>query len=134
MFYSEYYEGGYIDHVTNFSEKSDYLSKINSNEAIKEIVYRGNNVREKYDIRERLKCFCMQKSVQKDVKDDCKKRIENYFTFDDEQRKIAKQKAETLTDCEKYYLYQELQDNFHAPRDGFATIYALGYDIDSFYQ
>lgn len=133
-FYTEYYAGGYIDHVVNFSDRKDYLSSLSADKAIKEIVFSGNDMRNEYDIQERLKCFCMQKSVSEDVKSECKERIENYFKFDEEQREKAKKQAEELTDCEKHYLYKELQCNFHAPHDGFSIISSLGYDMHSFYS
>ena len=73
-FYSEHYDGGYIDHVKNFSERVGYLSKIDADKAIKEIVYSGNEIRNERDIKERLNCFCMQPLVSDEVKKECNNR------------------------------------------------------------
>lgn len=57
-FYQEYSEGGYIDH-TNFSTNLCVMYnryKAGDKEAFKELVYSGNNIRRKEDIKTQLEC------------------------------------------------------------------------------
>lgn len=88
-FYSEYWTGGYIDHVTNFSEnllgyKQTTMENTeeNINKWADEIYYTGNEVRQKEDIECRLNCFLqadfipeeIRKAVENEVRPDIGKR------------------------------------------------------------
>lgn len=74
-FYSEYWEGGYIDHVTNFSrhfksysEREDVVEHLS-----KEIIFSGNNVRSAYEIDVRLNCAMKSIYFSDDVKTEVKR-------------------------------------------------------------
>lgn len=55
-FLLEYYRGGYIDHVNNFYGNRHHCGK-DVKEDIRHICYDGNEIRDWYDIQERLKCY-----------------------------------------------------------------------------
>lgn len=69
-FYSEFWEGGYIDHVVNFSQHfKSYSERENVVEHLsKEIIFSGNSVRSIYEINIRLNCAMKSIYFSDDVK------------------------------------------------------------------
>jgi hypothetical protein len=72
-FVSEYWGGGYIDHVTNFVGNRDvFVRKNDPVEMASEIIFDGNNLRELSTIKDFLKCFmtwnCFPEEFKKRVK------------------------------------------------------------------
>lgn len=76
-FYSKYWEGGYIDHVSNWSD--NYKNKLNRldnlDNVINDLTINNLNYREEKDIIERKNCFIKWLRKQK-VSEDVIKKIE----------------------------------------------------------
>lgn len=73
-FYSEYYEGGYIDHVENFvGNRHVYVYRNDVKDMAREIIFHGNDLRQTIYIKEFLKCFmtwdCFSEEFKNNVKD-----------------------------------------------------------------
>jgi hypothetical protein len=68
-FVTEYWEGGYIDHVVNFSENRDVnCNREDAEEMAREIIFSGNDVRQARYIKERLGCYLTWEEVSKEKK------------------------------------------------------------------
>jgi hypothetical protein len=69
VFYSEYWEGGYIDHVENFvGNRNVYVHRNNIEDMARTIVFDGNNIRQRCYIKEFLKCFMTWDCFPEDFK------------------------------------------------------------------
>lgn len=72
-FYNEYEEGGYIDHVKNFSERLLECRDISDKEEFiekwaQEIYFHGNGIRDKEDIESRLNCFMLAEFIPQKIR------------------------------------------------------------------
>ena len=113
-FYSEYYEGGYIDHYVNFSSRKDMLGK-DIDYDIRQICYNGNEIRDVCDIDDRLNCYLKWDNVPSETKTIVQKRCN--FLFDKIQK--AQEKAENIvngmTMLERKYLIRAAEENCNTP-------------------
>ena len=57
IFHCEYYDGGYIDHVKNFSEQFDFIDTKSEIGILREIAFHGNCYRSAYDVKKRFQCY-----------------------------------------------------------------------------
>jgi len=76
-FYSEYYEGGYIDH-TNMTHNFEISLHRGIGDIVEEITQDGNDYRELEDIDDRLKCFLIwleKKKVSKEMLEEIKEKV-----------------------------------------------------------
>ena len=69
-FHTEYWEGGYIDHVTNFSSRFEgYAKREDSIDRLShDIVFSGNDIRSSYDMMDRLECMLKSIYISDDIK------------------------------------------------------------------
>lgn len=83
-FYSEYWKGGYIDHVTNlvgnltrwFTEKPIMENTQENIDRLADLIYSdGNDIREKEDIKCRLNCFLKADFIPTEIKQAVEKRV-----------------------------------------------------------
>lgn len=57
IFYSEYWTGGYIDHYINYARHFDSMIKREEEDIFDAIYTDGNKIRERTDVKCRLRCF-----------------------------------------------------------------------------
>lgn len=115
-FYTEYWDGGYIDHYENFAKPERHKWMNNDKEyAFEEVAKDGNDYRSVYDIEERLNCFLNWPDIDNDIKEYVKRKCD--FLID--KMKKAKVKAENivsgLTMIERKFLVREAQMNLSEP-------------------
>ena len=69
-FLCEYYEGGYIDHVTNFSSQFDWYANCSDpvGRLSHDIIFGGQGLRSIYHMSEMLYCAKVSKHIPDDVK------------------------------------------------------------------
>lgn len=108
--YNEYYEGGYIDHVTNFAgsdwNKSVMLKRGVGN-CVFSICFNGNDIRYENDIRERLECFMKWKEPDDNTKEQVKHICERLLKDIENAREKAEKLSKDLTAIEKFYLCEK---------------------------
>ena len=85
-FFSEYYEGGYIDH-TNFTRNLHFTVKNGEDDIVYEICYNGNEIRKHSSRKSRLNCFCKycEKNNIKELKE---KVISQVKEFDEKIKQL----------------------------------------------
>lgn len=77
VFYSEYWEGGYIDHVENFvGNRNVYVHRNDIEDMARTIVFDGNNLRDLRYVKEFLKCFMTWDCFPEDFKHSVKQIVE----------------------------------------------------------
>ena len=97
-FYSEYWEGGYIDHVVNFvGNRNVYVHKIDIEETAREIVFDGNNIRDLQHIKEFLKCFMTWDCFPEDFKNSVKQIVDAMISKIGKAKKQVKKLEETTS-------------------------------------
>jgi hypothetical protein len=111
-FYSEYYEGGYIDHYENFASRMDKWGKDIKSD-IREICFHGNDLREKQDMLERFNCYKQCKTVSDEFKTEIDSRINSLLSIIENAKIKAKEISSGLTAMERKYLRREVSDNCH---------------------
>ena len=95
-FCSDYYEGGYIDHVLNFSKryhdnyKQGYLKSWYLKELVEDIVFSGNYPRDDIDSKNRLACFMLWDFVDEPFKSKVSETVKEFWYWRDYEK--AKQK------------------------------------------
>ena len=68
-FYTEYWQGNYIDHVENFAQHREALAhSCNVKDMAKKIVFNGADFREEWCIKEFIKCFMKWDCFSEDFK------------------------------------------------------------------
>lgn len=73
-FYQEFYEGGYIDHVTNFSSHAhDWYKNAGAERIAHDVIFDGNEIRDVTDIHCRYRCVMTWTSISDDVRDEIKR-------------------------------------------------------------
>lgn len=92
-FVSEYWGGGYIDHVVNFvGNRNVFVHKNDVNDMAREIIFDGNNLRELGTIRDFLKCFmtwdCFSEEFKARVKRIVEAFIVKYCKADKHRKKL----------------------------------------------
>lgn len=76
-FYTEYWQGGYIDH-TNMTYNFEVSLHCGTERIVEEITQDGNDYRELEDIDDRLKCFLIwleKKKVSKEMLEEIKEKV-----------------------------------------------------------
>lgn len=76
-FYTEYWQGGYIDH-TNMTRNFEIYLHRGIESIVEEITQDGNDYRELKDIDDRLKCFLIwleRKEVSKEMIEEIKEKV-----------------------------------------------------------
>lgn len=92
-FFSEYWEGGYIDHVVNFAEhRNIFGSRDDVRDMARKIIFDGNNVREIRHIKEFMKCFMTWDCFSDDFKVQVKRIVDNML----KELKKARTRADRL--------------------------------------
>lgn len=112
-FHNEYYRGGYIDHYKNFA--SNKFGK-DLEKDLHNICFHGNEVRDDYDIKNRLDCYLKHKEVPDEMKELVKEKCEKLFCKIELARTKAKNIVKDMTSLEKKYLIS-------ACGGGFGTVY-----------
>lgn len=89
-FFSEYGEGGYIDHYFNFVGNDTVICQNEPNGIIDEICCSGNEIRNMTDIQERLKCFNLWNCVDGDTKKVVSSKVESIIKmYSDSSKKMS---------------------------------------------
>lgn len=76
-FYTEYWQGGYIDH-TNMTNNFEISLHRGTEDIVEEIIRNRNDYRELEDIDDRLKCFLIwleKKKVSKEMLEEIKEKV-----------------------------------------------------------
>lgn len=94
-FISEYWGGGYIDHVVNFvGNRNVFVREYDVNDMAQEIIFSGNNLRELSTIRDFLKCFmtwdCFPEEFKTRVKRIVEAFIVKYCEADKHRKKLER--------------------------------------------
>ncbi len=79
-FYSDYWAGGYIDHVVNFSNRRYAYSDKTPRDIARNIIFSGNNLRSIEDIVIRLDCFMTWRTVSDETKTEVKRIVDEMVT------------------------------------------------------
>jgi hypothetical protein len=114
-FVTEYYNGGYIDHYVNFVRNFPCFIKEGKNKVFGKVVYDGNELRDKDDIKVRLSCFkvyCERNnllSFYSEVEKEVTKHLSHLCKLDEIRKEISKL-VEGLEDEDKEYLGLEYQE------------------------
>ena len=91
-FYTEYWEGGYIDHVQNFvGNRNVYVHRNDIEDMAREIVFDGNNLRDPKYIKEFLKCFMTWDCFPEDFKHSVKRIVDAMISKIAEAKKKARE-------------------------------------------
>lgn len=117
--YSEYVEGGYIDHYSNFSApaKHKYIGK-NANNAVYAITINNKeNYRAIHDIKERLNCFLQWNDVSGEVKAETKKIVDSLIDEIEKAQEKAKEIVSGMTRIERMFLAEEAKRNDFGAED-----------------
>ena len=78
-FFSKYWEGGYIDHVTNFVGNMDaYKNRDSVKDMAMEICFVGNDLRQSNVRRDFLKCFLTWKGFDQEFKAKVKRIVDEF--------------------------------------------------------
>ena len=113
-FFSKHYTGGYIDHYRNFAQNKEYFGN-DIDDDIMEICFKGNEIREIDDIKERLFCYMQWENIS----DNFKAKVSNHCNFLIDKVQKAEQKAKELvkglTMLERRCLILEAEDNCGTP-------------------
>ena len=114
VFYSEYWEGGYIDHYMNFAQNKKLYGKDIKHD-VHEICYDGNDLRKEEDMKNRLYCYLKWDNISDDTKNRVKEKCEFLINKIIKTRKNAKDIVSGLKMLERRLLIEEAQDNCHKP-------------------
>lgn len=96
-FYSEYWEGGYIDHVVNFvGNRNVYVLRNDVQDMASTIIFSGNDLRQVCYIEQFLECFMTWDCFSDDFKNKVKKIVDKML----EKLKAANEKAEKILETE----------------------------------
>ena len=113
-FFSKHYTGGYIDHYRNFAQNKEYCGN-DIDDDIMEICFKGNEIREIDDIKERLFCYMQWDNIS----DNFKAKVSNHCNLLIDKVQKAEQKAKELvkglTMLERRCLILEAEDNCGTP-------------------
>lgn len=108
-FYSEYYEGGYIDHMNMTSNFECYLHR--GIESIVEVITQDDNdYRELKDIDDRLKCFLIwleKKKVSKEMLEEIKEKVAEKKKYIENLLQIRKEIQDKIDSLDVAILEQE---------------------------
>lgn len=109
IFHSEYYEGGYIDHVENFSKQFDIIDTKGAVGIMREIAFDGNSYRDAYDVRNRFQCYAKhcERTGRTDALKEVRKLIEEHLIHLEELEALRaeiKKLAKDLGLADKEYL------------------------------
>lgn len=103
---------GYIDHCFNFSEQK-HFGDVEHN--IKDICYKGNEMREDTDIMERLNCYLQWNDIPDDIKNEVKKRCQHAIEKIQSAKKLAKEIISDKTMLERKFIILAAQNNLKTP-------------------
>lgn len=96
-FASEYWEGGYIDHVENFvGNRRVFVHRNDVNDMAREIIFSGNDLRELNTISDFLKCFMTWDCFPEEFKARVKKIVDAFIAKYKEANKKCKKLQNTL--------------------------------------
>lgn len=112
-FRSEYYTGGYIDHVNNFVGNKRIYEK-DLNRCLETICFQ-DGLRESGDIIDRLNCFLKWDGVSDEDKQMIAKKCNKLLEKISKAEEKATILSQNLTMLERRYLIKKLQDNLHTP-------------------
>ena len=117
--YSEYGEGGYIDHYENFSapEKHKYIGKDANNAVYAITINNKENYRAIYDIKERLNCFLKWNDVSDEVKAETKEVVDSIIDEIEKAQEKARGIVSGMTRIERIFLAEEAKRNDFKPED-----------------
>lgn len=91
-FYSKYWTGGYIDHVTNFSSRHRSYTDKSAERIARDIMFHGNSIRTVYDIVIRFNCFMTWRTVSDETKTEVKRIVDEMVKL----LKDAEEKARVI--------------------------------------
>ena len=104
VFFTDYYDDGYNDHVVNFSEKERFILSIGEEEASREIAIHGNDIRRLAVIKSRLDCFSKW-NIDDVFKRNVIQRVNAIVVNLENLRKSVYEILNKMTDDQKSYLY-----------------------------
>lgn len=113
-FFSKHYTGGYIDHYRNFAQNKEYFGN-DIDDDVMEICFKGNEIREIDDIKERLFCYMQWENISDKFKEEVSEHCHYLIDKIEKAEQKAKQLVEGLTMLERRYLILEAEDNCGTP-------------------
>ena len=100
--------GGYIDHVTNFSNQFNDMSQYSIDHIVERVARDDNDPRYAWDIKKRLACFLESDAFSKGQKREVAKRVEKLIERSERSYNKAEKIYQSLTRDEMFFLRELL--------------------------